>query len=250
MHITLRAVIPMLCCSLSAAPLAAQTHPDSARSTVDQPPPRIVTGTVSDAASGRPVPDAAVHFLADGRTAFTDSAGSFTLEDVDYGREDIDVSRPGYAGRTLVIEASDTLAPLAVALLPDTAMLRRMQTLERYVQRARHDMGAQIYDWRQLERAGRRGLLSLIQGRRGFTREACPVGILANDCAYVRGSPRPIRVRIDGVEAAGGLAELLTRRPDDLYALQISAYWYPNIVAYTWYWVRRSGSDGMQFMRP
>lgn len=96
-----RAVLLALASLLPVSPLKAQRVPAGERAPTDST--AIVTGTVIETGSGRPLGGASVRLLSAGAEALTDSAGRFRFEDLAPGRDTLRVAYLGNATATGVL---------------------------------------------------------------------------------------------------------------------------------------------------
>lgn len=106
----------------------------------------VVSGTVSDASSGRPIPGATVTIEAV-TTSETDRQGAFALADVPWGDHDLAVAAPGFKADAIALSVSGRLTQ-TVALQP---------THDYRVARS-GDFCGPVYDWIDVSDGDRRVL--------------------------------------------------------------------------------------------
>ena len=127
-----------------------------------------VTGTVTDAASLRPVSDARVFIVGTAVQAFTDVEGSYRLSEVPAGEVEMRLERLGYApvDSTLQVAAGQTSAvdfSLLVSALALDELLVTATGLQRRRELGNATAAIRVDD--ELERAAPVNLTALLQGR-------------------------------------------------------------------------------------
>ena len=190
-----------------------------------------VTGTVTDAASLRPVSDARVFIVGTAVQAFTDVEGSYRLSEVPAGEVEMRLERLGYASvdSTLQVAAGQTFA-VDFSLLVSALALDELLVTATGLQR-RRELGnatAVIRVDDELERAAPVNLSALLQGRAtgvqvlqssGTVGTASTIKIRGNGTISLSNTPL---IYIDGarvsnsVQSGPGVGGQTTSRLNDL----------------------------------
>ena len=190
-----------------------------------------VTGTVTDAASLRPVSDARVFIAGTTVAAFTDIEGSYRISEVPVGEVEMRLERLGYAPvvRTLQVAAGQ-ISTVDFSLLVSAVALDELLVTATGLQRRRElgnaAVAIQVDD--ELERAAPVNLTSLLQGRAtgvqilqssGTVGAASTIKIRGNGTINLSNTPL---IYIDGarvsnsVQSGPGVGGQTTSRLNDL----------------------------------
>ena len=190
-----------------------------------------VTGTVTDAASLRPVFDARVFIVGTAVQAFTDVEGSYRLSEVPAGEVEMRLERLGYApvDSTLQVAAGQTSAvdfSLLVSALALDELLVTATGLQRRRELGNATAAIRVDD--ELERAAPVNLTALLQGRAtgvqvlqssGTVGTASTIKIRGNGTISLSNTPL---IYIDGsrvsnsVQSGPGVGGQTTSRLNDL----------------------------------
>jgi len=190
----------------------------------------VVTGTVDDIETGRPVAQAMILVTATGSgtrvaTAESDSLGNFVLAVPDEGEYRVRVERLGYgdAEETVQLEGPDlsihaSLVPEALDLEPVVVTVRRRRSprMEEFERRRANGFGSFVTRG-DLEK-GRHGrvtdALRHIPGLRVVT------GSMGDGVLVMRGRCRP-NIYIDGIATDPTVSLDLMLRPDDVEGIEV-----------------------------
>lgn len=236
-----RALLLAVPAVLAGAGLSAQGIPVRGRAA---PAGHVLTGRVLDATTGQPLFGAVVGLPDLGIEAQTDSSGRFVLRQVGAGAHKVYVSEIGYRDLLQRVELSpDDAADLRVQ--PDPVMLKGITVLaDRF--RARREAApyaVTAYDRAALLRSAAPDMRDFLSSVAGITLVPCP-GELFATCALVHHRPARIAVYIDERRAYGGIEELASYTPSDLFLLEVYADGR-MVRAYTGWWFARSARDGL-----
>ena len=190
-----------------------------------------VTGTVTDAASLRPVSDASVFIAATAVEAYTDVEGNYRLSEVPVGEVEMRLERLGYGpvDRTLQVAAGQT-SRVDFSLLVSAVALDELLVTATGLQRRRElgNAAAVVRVEEVLERAAPVNLTSLLQGRAtgvqvlqssGTVGTASTIKIRGNGTISLSNTPL---IYIDGsrvsnsVQSGPGVGGQTTSRLNDL----------------------------------
>ncbi len=217
----------------------------------------ILRGVVVDATTGEPLHGAFVAPAGSQTGYLTHENGSFALPVFPDERYHIYAELIGYETVQLIVEGREP-EPVVVALRPDPIKLEGIRVLANRFERRRRGVAVQVRALEREDMVSAPGLdvVEFMQGRFGLSVSFCGSGsggfagqtFGAGDCILRRGRWQQPRVYIDEVPAFGGLDELRTYRPQDLYTLEV----YDRgtlILAYTHHFVERV-LDGKRRLMP
>lgn len=183
------------------------------------PPPASATvqGWVVDAATGRPLRGARVEVNFINRKTVTDAAGAFRIGGLQPGPYVVTAQHLGYGEERveLVAGAGDSVT---VSLSPDPVMLEGLSVQADRFERRRNALPVTVRTVAREELANSPlpDAKQVILERSGVT--PCTS---SSACVMVRGQRRPIVLYIDERPALGGLTELETYDPTDLYMVEV-----------------------------
>jgi TonB-linked SusC/RagA family outer membrane protein len=104
-----------------------------------------ITGTVTDADDGEPLPGATVQIQELGIGAATDADGQYTLEEVPGGTQEVQVSFVGYLAQTIEVTVTPgETVTRDVSLRPSTAALDELVVTAQQVQRQARSLGYSV----------------------------------------------------------------------------------------------------------
>lgn len=189
-------------------------------------PPR--PGTVRDVSTGASIDSVLIVLPGLRVTAYTDTAGAFTLANVPEGTHQWAVIRLGYVPLNQEMEVRDGdhfnigVMPRPVELegltvtgdLADRLLLRRRRAAGRSVRRI---------EAAELASPGAATAAQLVRSRGFIT--ACPaqtaLSTLATECVLSRGRYQPVTVFIDEDRAMGGLTQLSAYLSMELHSVEL-----------------------------
>ncbi|MFT5434218.1 MAG: hypothetical protein ACI9OJ_004931 [Myxococcota bacterium] len=252
----------MLALALSAVITTAGSVDAQDRDGAD--PTVVLVGKVVDAETGQPLHGA---FVSEGGDAgyLTHKDGSFSLPVWPYGFYTLTVELLGYETLEIEVPGPET-DPFVISVSPDPIQLEGLTVLmDRFERRRRHvPVAVRAFDRDELLNApigdvvdwvaGRYGLVTSFcgnTGRRTATQASLRSGAFMDEgqeCVMRRGRWVRPAIYIDDVRALGGLDELRTYRPQDLYTIEI----YDRgaaVYAYTPWFVERV-LKGRRFITP
>ena len=210
---SLRLVLPALAALvLHAAGAAAQSASVS------------LSGQVTDRENGRPLAWATVLLMDLNRRTQADSEGNFAFENVPAGAHYLVVAHLGYADHAATVTAAAEMAPLPVGLARDPITLERLtvQTDRLESRRLRTPEASRVFGTTHFARFGRPDAVQFLRDMTGMIPTDCPVPELRHSgCAWVRGSPQPVRLVLDERASPGGLFDLRGIPLRDLYRVEV-----------------------------
>lgn len=180
-------------------------------------------GRVTDEISGEGLLGADVSLPYGSRrtVVVTREGGRFELEDLAPGVRLVRVSRLGYVPVLLRVPVPTVMDTLPIPLEPDSAVLRgvaRMRTKLRSRRRAVATMSVRSLSRREVANGRWVDTRHLLR-RLGVRTGPCPASVADFHCVRVRGGLQPVQLCIDGRVAHGGLVELDTYAPSDIYLI-------------------------------
>jgi hypothetical protein len=197
-----------------------------------QPPGATLTGTVRTAA-GTPISDVAI-FTRDLRiVAQSDTAGRFTIRNLEPGKAVFTVRRIGFEPRELyatlvggaVLTVDVTLEELAVMLpgIPTTADSRVRRILAAYHRRRDSGAGGRFLMRADIEKRGAVRLSDLMRTMAGFDVRSAGIGRTTTRVArsLANGRECPPDVWVDGIQVPGLNVDDIS--PGDVEALEVYA---------------------------
>ncbi len=217
----------------------------------------VLRGVVVDGATGEPLHGAFVAPAGSQTGYLTHENGSFALPVFPDQNYHLYAELIGYETVQFVVAGREP-EPFVVSLRPDPIKLEGIRVLANRFETRRRGIAVQV---RALERedliaAPTVDVVDFMQGRFGLSVSFCGGGaggfgsqtFGAGDCILRRGRWVQPRVYIDEVPAFGGLDELRTYRPQDLYTLEV----YDRgtlVLAYTHHFIDRV-LDGRRRLMP
>jgi hypothetical protein len=211
-----------------------------------------ITGRVVDARTGAPMEGVEIRFLEKRGATTTDAEGRFVLRTRN-GPTALAADFLGYREATAVVTVAGDTDAGTFRLEPDPVMLESLTaTVDRFESRRK----AYAYSTRVLER---REILAssapdaawLVLSRGGVSRTSCSPGILDFDtsrtCLFMRGRPGRTRIYIDEMPAIGGLDQLASYSPHDLYRVEVYGGG-AMIRVYTRWYIEHAAKHGLRPM--
>jgi hypothetical protein len=192
----------------------------------------VIEGIVVDAATRNPLRGARVVVMKD-RGVTTDSTGSFRLANLQagdhlllvesYGYESLHVRATAGADQPR-IEIPLEPAPMVLEGLSVEVMARNVETMDQRLRGRRNAAATTVQALTQdrLLRSGASDMMELLQFEASLMPQPCD-GTRASSgrCILRRGGLLQPRVFIDEAPAVGGLDELATWRPHELYLVEV-----------------------------
>ncbi len=204
-----------------------------------------IHGTVVNATSGQPLVGAFVSLSGARWGTVTNSRGRFTLRRVEPGHVVLSASQLGYKSaewKGVVAPGQDTVK---VPLPPEPKLLKGLKVENARFARRRAATAASViaFDHQQLATTTWDNVVDFLNARAGLMSVQCPYWVYSPDCYWVDGEVVSPIVYIDEVPVAGGMDDLATMWPHDLYMLEVYGHG-AEIRAYTKPFITRgAGTD-------
>lgn len=207
----------------AASPLAAQTPADDSTTAV-------VRGVVLDALTGARLGGARVRISDLRRGTLTDSAGAFVFDEVPIGGQLLTIEHYGFEGVDVSMRVFEHTPPLQIELNPKPVMLEglpvvteRLTRMESRLRTRRRATATSVraVDLERLTRSPARDMVELLQFEAFVTLSPCSGRMMSSFCILRRGRWTQPAVYIDEAPAIGGLDQLATYRPSDLYLVEV-----------------------------
>lgn len=217
------ATLALLAGVLTAAPVGAQDR-DSASEEV------ALRGVVRDALTGTPLFGARVQLLGRRGGTLTDSLGFFALDGVEVGFQELTVEQYGFEGILAELDVRPGMVPIALELNPKPVMLdgisvvsdRLQQMQERLRSRRRAVATAtRAFELDRLTRSASADMMEFLRLESGLHLTACGGRRISSLCLFRRGQWVEPRIFIDEVPAFGGMDQLASYRPHELYLIEV-----------------------------
>lgn len=216
----------------------AQESPESATS--------AIFGYVVDRSTSQRISGATVEFPDLGRHVITNSDGAFALLDVPRGPVVVRVRHLGFADYDEEVDIARETMTLTIALGARPVILEGI-TAHAYsfgdrlkARRRRTGVSVRAIERDQLSLSTAGDALQALLDRALLRRAGCRGGGGLDICVWARGQSVLPTVYIDERRAFGGLTELETYRPEDLYAIEVYQGGR-HVRAYTTWWIEMEG---------
>jgi hypothetical protein len=205
--------------ALAAQPLVAQDGP-------------TLRGMVVDAPSGTPLSGARIRIAELRRGTLTGDDGSFELADVEIGVYLLAVEQYGYEPIEARVELRPDDEPLRIGLEPKPVMLDgisvvadRLQLMERRLtsRRRAYARSSRAFEQDRLMRSAAFDMAEFLMLEGSMTPVRCRSRRLGSLCILRRGQAVESTVYIDEAPIPGGLEQLATYQPHDLYLVEVYA---------------------------
>lgn len=236
------------CVTVAIATLLGVAGPLCGQEPEDDPGSFVLRGRVLDAVTREPIHGAFVAPVGSGTGFLTDTLGNFALRlpRVRYHR--LYAEQMGYATTEFAYEVGPEPEALIFLLQPNPIMLKGIEVLtDRFDRRRRMAMGVvQAYDRRDLLTSASVDMVDFIRYETATLIQGCPRDPLRG-CVFRRGRMQPMLVCIDEVPAIGGLDELASYRPQDLYLVEVYERGL-QVRAYTTHFIEQSARSGRSLM--
>lgn len=211
--------------------------PAAAQDRTDDDLTVVLLGKVVDAETGMPLHGVFVSEAGDDGY-LTHEDGSFALPVWPYGFYTLTVEVLGYETTEVEVPGPNP-DPFVIRISPDPIQLEELTVLvDRFERRRRRvSVAVRAFDRDQLLRAPATDVVDWVSGQYGLVTSFCanttrPVATLASlrsgalmdegqECVMRRGRWVRPTVYIDDVRSLGGLDELRTYRPQDLYTIEV-----------------------------
>ncbi len=192
---------------------------------------RPVAGIIRDADTGSVLPGARIRIEELRRGTLSDDFGRFSIDAVEPGLHLISIERYGYASAEGTIDTRpQSGAVLEIELLPKPVMLDgltvvtdRLELMETRLRSRRNAVprSTRAFDQERLVRSPARDLLEFLAVDASLSPVHCGAGRVGGWCLVRRGRPIEPRVYIDEAPVIGGLDQLQSYQPHDLYLIEV-----------------------------
>lgn len=190
-----------------------------------------VRGVVFDALSGARLEGARVQITDVRGGTLTDSTGAFAFERVPVGGQTLTIDHYGFEGVEVSMRVlAAGMPPIEVELNPRAVMLdglsvvtSRLAEMESRLRTRRRATATSVgaYDLERLMRSPARDMVEFLQLESLVTLSSCGGRLMFDLCVYRRGRWTQPDVFIDEAPAVGGLDQLATYRPSELYLVEV-----------------------------
>lgn len=222
----------------------------------DDPALRSLVGAVVEEVTRRPIPGAVV--LIEGVPGtVTDSLGRFSIEGIAPGPHELRVRQFGYLSVTAHVDppalpdvlVEIPLAPSPIAIDGLSAVVDRLALMNQRLESRRRATPTSVrtFDQERLVRSGTATFVDFLLAQPAVLPTSCAIGGLTGLCFVRRGRVIRPRVFIDELPAFGGLDELATYAPRDLYLVEIYSSGL-EIRAYTHHFTERMARRPMALL--
>ena len=218
-----RAALGLVAIALFAAPIGAQRTPTA-------PGPARVQGIVLDALTGQRLVGARVQVDGMRGGTLTDSLGTFRLEAVELGVQEMTVEQYGFEGVVVQLEVRAAMPPVQIELQPRPVMLEgmsvvsdRLARMEARLRSRRRSVATstRAFDLERLTRSASGDMMEFLRFESSLGFMSCGGRMISSLCVFRRGRMVSPAVFIDEVPAIGGLDQLATYRPHELYLVEV-----------------------------
>lgn len=218
----------------------------------------VIVGVVVDSATRHPLHGARVIVMRD-RGVITDSLGRFRLTDLDLGDHLLLIESYGYESVHVRATAGNGLPSFEIPLSPAPMLLegltvevvsRNVDTMDERFRLRRNAAATTVraLDQDRLLRSAASTMLEFLQNEGSMYPQPCDgTRVSTGYCVLRRGSLIQPRVYIDEALAIGGLDELATWRPYELYLVEV---WSGGSIirAYTHQFMERTARRPVQLI--
>lgn len=190
----------------------------------------VLRGVVVDATSGAPLAGARLRIAELRRGTLSDDDGTFALEDVGMGVYMLEVEQYGYEPTTARVEVGLGADELRIGLSPKPVMLDglsvvadRLRLMERRLtsRRRAYAQSSRAFEQDRLMRSAAFDMAEFLLLEGSFTPVGCPSRRFGGLCILRRGQAVEPRVYIDEAPIPGGLEQLASYQPHDLYLVEV-----------------------------
>lgn len=200
----------------------------------------VLVGTVTDSATGAPVPGATVTFERARRTVFADPKGAFSIK-LPEGPESVTVEQLGYRDGHVALVVNSGMAPRTLRLAPDPVALKSIEVINRGLRNrsAAIVMSVRSFQTNDLSLATAWNVRDYLDSRGAYFPLRCPRAAFTTSCIWSRGQVVAPRVWLDNNPLFGGLDELATIPVHDIYRVDVfqrGVY----IQVFTKWWMERA----------
>ncbi len=217
--------IVFTCLAVATPPIAVHGQDEP-----EEPGEAPLRGVILDALTGTRLEGARVQLVDVRGGTLTDSLGGFELPGVPVGIRTVTVDHYGFEGLEVVLRVTPDMEPVVVELDPRPVMLEgfevvtdRLAEMERRLRSRRRATATSIraFDLERLTRSASGDMLEFLRFESMLHMSPCGRGGYADLCVLRRGRLSTPRVYIDEAPAVGGLDQLATYRPSELYLVEV-----------------------------
>ncbi|MDZ7778550.1 MAG: carboxypeptidase regulatory-like domain-containing protein [Gemmatimonadota bacterium] len=211
--------------------VAGWARPSAAQEPETRPNHARVSGLVVDEVTGLPIADALVVVDDERYAVLTDSAGLFDLGELSSGSLGVTVRRYGYqtTGMEAVVptegalEVRIPLPPEAVLLDGLNVVTDRLELMDQRLRRRRNATATSVraFDQERLVQSAARDFLDFLRMEAALHPRSCGTRAFGTLCIQRRGRLEQPRVYVDEMPVIGGLDQLATYQPYDLYLVEV-----------------------------
>ena len=186
---------------------------------------------MQDALSEQPIADALVILEGDRKAVLTDEEGRFDFGFLEPGEVSITIRRYGYQtqGADFFLPGGEAthlevpLPPMAVLVDGLNVVTERLETMDQRITSRRRatPMAAQAFEQGRLVRTPARDVLEMLDLESALPIQPCGRRSFGGACVLRRGRLVEPRVFVDEMPVIGGLEQLATYRPYDLYLVEV-----------------------------
>ena len=208
---------------LVARPAAAQQPTTPAPSSLSTGP--VLVGKVVDSGTGKGLPYAMVALDKGEPHVITDSTGTFRFPGLKTGIYNMTATQMGYARLTLPVVVAEKAEAVEFKLFPDPVALEGIKVMaDRFKGRLNSITApAQSYDNEKLEHSTSMNVPEFLTNEALLSPAACPGPGQGNAlyCFNRRGQVVQPQVFLDEAPLMGGLSQLDSYHPNDLYRIEV-----------------------------
>jgi hypothetical protein len=206
----------IVCLGFIAVALLA--HNGAAQETARRP--IALSGTVVNPA-GTPLVGAFVSVSGAPLGSLTNASGRFSLPDVAPGKVSLTVSQLGY--HTLTVDSTAVAGvPVTLTMTPHPALLHGLRLVANRFKQRRESTAFSVREWgrRDLVSSPDNNMRAFIEGTMGLSLVPCPASAFSDVCIYRQNYMFQPTVYINEVQVLGGLDDLESYSPSDLYMIE------------------------------
>jgi hypothetical protein len=185
----------------------------------------ILVGKVVDSGTGKGLAYALVAVSTGEPHVVTDSTGTFRFPGLQRGVVNLTATQLGYARLTLPVVVAEGAEPVEFKLFPDPIALEGIKVMGDRFRGRRNSIAAasSAYDHERLERSPSMSVIDFLANEGKLSPAACPGPGQGNAmyCFNRRGQVVTPQVFLDEAPLTGGLSQIDSYHPNDLYLLEV-----------------------------